>query len=25
MSSEVSTVVDGDLPTDDHFAPLSLA
>jgi len=25
MWSEVSTVVDGDLPPDDHFAPVSLA
>ena len=25
MSSEVSTVIDGDLPTDDHIAPVSLA
>jgi transglutaminase-like putative cysteine protease len=25
LSSEVSTVVDGDLPADDHFAPVSLA
>jgi len=25
LSSEVSAVVDGDLPTDDHFAPVSLA
>ena len=25
LSSNVSTVVDGDLPADDHFAPVSLA
>jgi len=25
LSSHVSTVVDGDLPTDDHSAPVSLA
>jgi hypothetical protein len=25
MSSEVSTVVDGDLPTDDHVTPVALA
>jgi transglutaminase-like putative cysteine protease len=25
LSSEVSTVIDGDLPTDDHFAPVVLA
>ena len=25
LSSEVSTVIDGDLPPDDHFAPVVLA
>ena len=25
MSSEVSTVIDGDLPADDHVAPVTLA
>jgi transglutaminase-like putative cysteine protease len=25
LSIEISTVVDGDLPADDHFAPVSLA
>jgi len=25
LSSEVSTVIDGDLPADDHFTPVALA
>lgn len=25
VSSEVSTVIDGDLPSDDHFTPVALA